>query len=92
VEAEFVGQPFASSWQIGAILGEELRGDGAGSLWFAAAWVKSSGVLRLAREAKAFRERGGRIEGILGIDHGGATFEGLQTPSSSPQTPLRPVP
>jgi hypothetical protein len=78
VEAELVGQPFAWSGQIGAVLGEGLRDDAVGSLWFAAAWVKPSGVLRLAQEAQAFRDRGGRIEGILGIDHGGATFEGLE--------------
>jgi hypothetical protein len=78
VEAEFVGQPFAWSGQIGAVLGKELGDDAIGALWFATAWIKPSGVLRLAREAKAFRERGGRIEGILGIDHGGATFEGLE--------------
>jgi hypothetical protein len=79
VEAEFVGQPFASSGQIGAVLGEGLRDGVFESLWFTAAWVKPSGVLRLAQEAEAFRERGGRIEGILGIDHGGATFEGLES-------------
>ena len=78
MEAEFVGQPFAWSEQIGAVLGEGLGDDAFGSLWFAAAWVKPSGVLRLAREARAFRDRGGRIEGIVGIDHGGATFEGLE--------------
>jgi hypothetical protein len=78
VEAEFIGQPFAWSEQIGAVLGEGLRDGAFGSLWFATAWVKPSGVLRLAREAEAMRARGGRIEGILGIDHGGATFEGLE--------------
>ncbi|HEX6782507.1 MAG TPA: phospholipase D family protein [Solirubrobacterales bacterium] len=78
MEAELVGQPFASSGQLGAVLGEELGDEAFTSFWFAAAWVKPSGVLRLAREARAFRDRGGRIEGILGIDHGGATFEGLE--------------
>ena len=72
----FVGQPFYG--QFGVVLAEALRQDDFRSLRLAVAWGKRSGLSRLTNEIRAFRDRGGDSEAILGVDEGGATEEGLR--------------
>lgn len=42
------------------------------------AWMKRSGLSRIANELGAFRKSGGHAEAIVGIDEGGATRQGLE--------------
>jgi hypothetical protein len=74
----FVGQPFPGTDQIGTILGTALRDPAYTHAWIATAWAKQSGLSRLAAALATFRQGGGRIEGIVGVDEGGATVEGLR--------------
>lgn len=75
---QFLGQPFDVSHQIGTRLREALADDTMTRFWLATAWAKRSGLSRLWAAVSAFRDRGGDIEAIVGIDEGGATKEGLE--------------
>ena len=74
----FIGQPFKDAEQIGAIIAAALQDKVHDRAWIATAWGKQSGLSRLAAEIQAFRDRGGYIEAIVGVDEGGATVEGLK--------------
>ncbi len=41
------------------------------------AWVRFRGLTRLRAEIEAFRDRGGRLRVVVGVDEGGATRPGL---------------
>jgi hypothetical protein len=55
-----------------------LSGPGVRRLQIATAWAKRSAFLRLREDIDLFRTRGGLTEAIIGIDHGGATLQGLK--------------
>src|SRR4051794_39861743 len=74
----FIGQPFPSSRQVGAVVGDALCDGDFDRAWFAVAWGKRSGLSRLTSAIGEFKRGGGRAEAVLGVDEGGATKEGLQ--------------
>lgn len=79
MEVRFVGQPFGKS-SIGHVLVAALEDEEATEAHIAVAWGKASGLTRVGRSLADFRDRrdGNRVEIILGIDEGGATWEGLE--------------
>lgn len=77
MQINFLGQPFPGSRQIGEAIRLALERDESEVAWFVTAWGKRSGLSRLGPALEAFRERGGRVEAVLGVDEGGATIEGL---------------
>jgi hypothetical protein len=73
----FHGQTFGEDQSAGSILKGILHDPGLGSLTIVVAWVRYRGLLRLKRNFKAFRDRGGTVRVVVGIDEGGATRPGL---------------
>jgi len=75
----FRGQPFDNfgGWTANWLI-QLLRNPTVDHLRVAVAWMKRSGLLRVAHELKAFKDRGGSASVIVGIDEGGATAQGLQ--------------
>jgi hypothetical protein len=67
---------------MGEILLRHLADRDLNALYYAVAWAKRSGLTRLERGLREFRERGGRVVGIVGIDENGATRQGLELASS----------
>ncbi len=79
MKARFVGQPLIAHGGWAASLLEDLLADQSFSrLDVAVAWAKRSGLSRLETPIRAFRERGSTASLIVGIDEGGATFQGLE--------------
>jgi hypothetical protein len=78
VQVEFLGQPFDAAGQLGRRLKTRLADAQFNRLWIAVAWAKRSGLSRIAGALTAFKDRGGDSEAIIGIDEGGATWEGLE--------------
>ncbi len=74
-QVEIVRQP-AHSRRLGDLLQERLAGDWT-DFRAALAFVKSSGTRHLAESLAAFG-RNGRIDIVVGIDHGGTSYEGLR--------------
>ena len=74
----FRGQPFEDDKTTGAFLAEALADPGIESLTIVVAWARFGGLRRLEPEITAFRERGGSLRIVLGIDEGGATVPGLR--------------
>ena len=72
---ELIRQP-AGSRRLGDLLMAGLAGDWT-NFRAAVAFVKSSGVRHLAESLAAFG-RSGRIDIVVGIDHGGTSYEGLR--------------
>ena len=72
---EVIRQP-APSRRMGDLLKASLAGDWT-EFRAAVAFVKSSGVRHLAESLATFG-RNGRIEIVVGIDHGGTSYEGLR--------------
>lgn len=54
-----------------------LDDPGISTVTIAVAWVRYRGLLRLKGNVEAFRDRGGTVRVIVGIDEGGATRPGL---------------
>ena len=54
-----------------------LDDEGLSAITIAVAWVRFRGLLRLKRNVEAFRDRGGSLRVVVGIDEGGATRPGL---------------
>ncbi len=79
MDVRFVGQPFGKATVGGALL-EALKDEEATEVRMAVAWAKASGLTRVGRSLADFRDRrpGNRVEVIVGIDEGGATWEGLE--------------
>lgn len=73
----FRGQPFGEEETTGAFLRQVLTDGGFGSLTMIAAWARFGGLMRLKEELAAFREGGGIVRLVVGIDEGGATAPGL---------------
>ena len=63
---------------LGTGLSQVLADPAYSTLTIVSAWVKRSGLRRLADEIRAFRARGGRVSIITGIDENGATRQGLE--------------
>lgn len=76
-EATFHGQPFREEDTAGAFLQRVLANPGASTLTIVVAWARYRGLARVSEALRAFRERGGRVTSIVGIDEGGATRPGL---------------
>jgi len=74
----FVGQPFKDAEQLGAVITDALEDPRHDRAWIATAWGKRSGLSRIAGVVEAFRNRGGHVEAIVGVDEAGATTEGLR--------------
>jgi hypothetical protein len=79
MKVRFHGQPFDNfgGWTANWLT-QVLRNPTVDHLRVAVAWMKRSGLLRVADELKAFKARGGSASVIVGIDEGGATAQGLQ--------------
>lgn len=73
----FHGQTFNEDQSAGSVLRGMLGDHALGSLTIVVAWVRYRGLLRLKRNFKAFRDRGGTVRVVVGIDEGGATRPGL---------------
>jgi hypothetical protein len=73
----FLGQPFRDEDTAGAFLTSTLADPGLDSLTIVAAWARFGGLRRFRSEFEDFRERGGRLRLIAGIDEGVATRPGL---------------
>lgn len=82
VRVEFVGQPVGPGAQIGHILRDGFRDSRYTSFWFATAWAKRSGLSRFHSALRSFLDRGGSAEGLIGVDEGGATWEGIELAAS----------
>jgi HKD family nuclease len=76
MDVRFAGQPFADEPSLLQILSGSLAE--SRSLTAIVAWAKRSGLSRLAEAATKFRKAGGHSSVIVGIDEGGATYQGLQ--------------
>lgn len=72
----FYDQPLGS--RFGTSLVSHLEEDSWKIFSFAVAWVRESGVKHLEHQLKKFLQRGGIIEGIIGIDLENTTKEGLE--------------
>lgn len=73
----FLGQPFRDEDTAGAFLAQTLADSGLDSLTIVAAWARFGGLRRFRSEFEGFRERGGRLRLLVGIDEGVATRPGL---------------
>jgi hypothetical protein len=73
MRVSFVGQPFDEYGWTADWLNEALTHESAGMLQIAVAWAKRSGLLRLQDSLRTFRDHGGTVSAIIGIDEGGAT-------------------
>jgi hypothetical protein len=73
----FHGQPFGKARPAGSVLRAMLDDDEISTIAIVVAWVRFRGLLRLKPSFEAFRERGGRLRVVLGVDEGGATRPGL---------------
>jgi hypothetical protein len=78
VDVRFLGQPFPGALQIGTAFADALDAHPGGRVWIATAWAKRSGLGRLATQIRTFKDSGGRIRAIIGVDEGGASVEGLR--------------
>lgn len=77
-ELDFHGQPFEEEDAAGAFLRRALADDSIQSLSVAVAWARFGGLARLQAEVEEFRNRGGTVQAIVGIDEGVATRPGLR--------------
>lgn len=73
----FRGQPFDEEETTGAFLHHVLGDGGFGSLTMVVAWARFGGLRRFKAEFARFREQGGSVRLLAGIDEGGATVPGL---------------
>lgn len=78
-DIEFIGQPFNSK-TIGGALVAALADDEARRFRCAVAWGKASGLTRIGRAIANMRDRRTENSAVMyvGIDEGGATWEGLK--------------
>ena len=74
---DFRGQPFDEAGTAGAFLRRTLGDPELTAVTAAVAWARFRGLVRLKDALEAFRERGGFLRIIVGIDEGGATRPGL---------------
>jgi catechol 2,3-dioxygenase-like lactoylglutathione lyase family enzyme len=73
----FRGQPFEEDDTAGAFLRRVLADPEVPAVTVAVAWARFRGLRRLKDALGGFRERGGFLRIIVGIDEGGATGPGL---------------
>lgn len=71
----YLHQPFTG--QLGSRLSEICEEEGYTSLSMSVAFAKVSGVLRLKKPLETFKQNGGTINAIIGIDLGGTSYEAL---------------
>jgi len=79
MHVRFVGQPYIDSggWSYD-VIGGMLTEESFDRFFVVSAWVKRSGLGRLQELMSGFSNRGGQSTAILGIDHNGATIQGLE--------------
>jgi hypothetical protein len=73
----FRGQPFRDEDTAGAFLAGALTRTGVSSLTIVVAWARFGGLRRFKAELEAFRNGGGELRVVLGIDEEVATRPGL---------------
>lgn len=78
MRAQMVGQPFQEALSLHDFLLSVCGDPELDRLRLAVAWAKRSGLTRIEQPLRAFRERGGFVEAIVGISEGGATKQGLR--------------
>ncbi len=80
MKIHFFGQPYLApiGKQAGLWLEERLTDSNVDNLQIAVAWMKRSGLIRLEKSLKDFRDRGKTANAIIGIDEAGATKQGLK--------------
>jgi len=71
---QILNQPFDG--QLGNYLKENLNKD-YDCFTFFSAFAKNSGVLRLKPYIEKFKQRGGYVEGFIGVDSGGTSYEAV---------------
>jgi len=75
----FLAQPFPSfGGSTATWLTDVLANPSVTRLQLAVAWIKRSGLARLSDSLAVFRQRGGEVSAIVGIDERGATAQGLR--------------
>jgi HKD family nuclease len=74
----FVSQPFEDGFDARDFLLEVLRDPALTRLDIAVAWAKRSGLRIVDQSIRDFRDRGGTLRAVVGVDEGGATREGLE--------------
>lgn len=73
-----LGQPDRGGRRIGDALDAALSWQDFSRAWFAVAWAKRSGLLRLENSLRDLRQRRKSVRALIGIDQHGATEEGLE--------------
>jgi hypothetical protein len=78
MHVRFLGGPFAASGPaLGSVLQDHLGEPAFTQLDIVVAWAKRSGLRHVRETMRRFRQRGGVIRAIIGIDERGATHQGL---------------
>lgn len=72
---EIVNQPFKQS--LGFRLIEKIQSGHFSVFHFMVAYAKTSGVNRLLPYMRQFKENGGTIKAVVGIDQGNTSYEAL---------------
>lgn len=72
-----IHQPFISS--LGDEIIERLQSGEYKEFWFIVAYAKTSGVNRLLPSMQEFKEAGGQIIGVVGIDQFNTSYEALKS-------------
>ena len=78
MEVSVLSQPDPRGGSIGEDLRDSLRWPDARQAWFAVAWARRSGLARIEKELRAFRNGNRSLRVLIGIDQHGGTIEGLQ--------------
>jgi HKD family nuclease len=79
VRARLISTPFDDTAPpLGQILKDALADERFMRLDMVVAWVKRSGLRLIAPDIERFRDRGGEVHAIVGVDERGATRQGLE--------------
>lgn len=76
MKVSFISQPYEN--RLADWLEERLADPNVHSVRIATAWIKRSALSRLSVSLSAFKQRAEILAGIIGIDEGGATRQGLE--------------
>jgi hypothetical protein len=74
---DFLGQPFSEEDAAAAFIVKMAEDPAIESMTFAVAWARFGGLRRIKSALQDFRDRGGELRIVVGIDEGGATRPGL---------------
>lgn len=78
MDAQLLAQPFRSQSSAHEFLTRALADPDIDSFLMCTAWVRSSGIDRLATSLENLRSRGGRAEAVIGVDYRGSSRQGLR--------------